>query len=180
MVTSTLDIDHYGRLIDRVPATDAVYPVNILRLKELLAIDFTDHDELLMELVRAATLRVEEDCGISLIPCQVTLSYQYYVGEYPIPFGPVVGTPTIATQEIDAVVSGTGRLVKLKAVAPEGVELSYTAGYEEGKVPQMLQMAILKEAATLYETRTNVAVGTIASVIPGTYQQYIAPYKTFV
>lgn len=149
-------------------------PVGLDLAKSYLEIDYPDKDEVIQLLLDAALEKVEGDCGISITPKTVTLTAEYWVGQHKLPYGPVKSIESVTTLPDNVLVSTNG-LTPINARAPYGLMAVYKTGMT--KVPYDLKLAILKEAATQFEVRENIALGTISSKIPGTYESYIARYR---
>lgn len=59
----------------------------------------------------------------------------------------------------------------------EPIVVSYTAGYEEDGVPSDIQVAIMMQAASYFENRTNEVAGTSISQVMFGSIQLLYPYK---
>lgn len=167
----------YGVECQRVDASGASNPVSLDLAKSYLEVDYPDKDEVIRLLLDAALDKVETDCGISITPKTITLQAEYWVGVHKLPYGPVRSIESVTTLPDNVLVSTNG-LTPINARAPYGLMAVYTAGMTT--VPYALKLAILKEAATQFEVRENIAIGTISSKIPGTYESYIAAYRQTV
>jgi uncharacterized phiE125 gp8 family phage protein len=65
-------------------------------------------------------------------------------------------------------------------VSARSIRVEYTAGYDNTEtevLPDELRLAILKQVATDYELRENIAVGTIQAVLSNDSKSLAAPYR---
>lgn len=167
----------YGLTFTFEDASGASNPVSLDLAKSYLEIDYPDKDEVIELILDAALERVEGDCGISITPKKVTLRAEYWVGQHKLPYGPVTSIESVSTLPDNMALAING-LTLPNTRAPYGLMAVYSAGMIS--VPYGLKLAILKEAATQFEVRENIAIGTISSKIPGTYESYIARYRETV
>jgi hypothetical protein len=109
----------------------------------------TEQDVLFALWIRAARTKIEQYCGISLIPRNIVAVLQAPQGRMELPFGPITSTPTFVDE------NNTAQVI----VNPIGyTKATYTAGYANGQVPEELQEAIMLQVAYWWENRGDQEV----------------------
>jgi uncharacterized phiE125 gp8 family phage protein len=147
-----------GFSIIKVTADAVVEPVTLPLLKKHVEIDFSDHDDLLEQLLISAREQVEKFLCVSLVDTSITVRWEELSTEE-LPYGPV---HTIAvTDEYNSAVTGhtieglIGSFVKIKANRTSPTIINYTAGYPH-PIPRPISLAIMKLATDHFEARTGI------------------------
>lgn len=114
----------------------------------------TEQDILFALWIRAARTKIEQYCGISLIPRNIVAVLQAPQGRMELPFGPITSTPTFVDENNTAqVIDLVGLNYKVIVNPIEYTKVTYTAGYANGQVPEELQEAIMLQVAYWWENR---------------------------
>jgi len=145
-------------------------------LKGLLEMRYEDKvtDTTLTLCMDAAIEHVEEMTGRVIRAGTMSVTYEAWVGKFPFPFLPfveLVSVDDLDGDELDYTQKGS----TLEIEAADGCKIVYVAGYGDN-CPKPLQMAVLKTALTMYEIRSNIAIGTISSVLPQSADSLMEPY----
>lgn len=157
----------YGREKTFTPNTEQPTGIDWLgQLKGLLEMRFEDKvtDTTLMLCIESAIEHVEETTGLAIRVGTMSVTYEAWVGRFPFPFLPfkeLTSVEDLDGDELDYTQKGGTLDVK----AADGCRIVYTSGYGNS-CPKPLQMAVLKTALTMYEIRSNIAIGTVSSVLP--------------
>lgn len=142
-------MDRYGLDIKRID--DKFEITNLEDIKTFAGIDFSDADAELSRLCRMARLDAESYCGRCFVYTTVYLYAQYWVGTYPLPYGPITELTSIKDgNEVtitDYKLKGQS-FKQLEVNAPQGLYLEYTSNEE---CPPDAAMAIAMLAACLYD-----------------------------
>lgn len=158
----------YGRYKSFTPTVPQPTGVDWLgKLKGLLEMRFEDAttDATLADCISAAIEHVEECTGRVIRVGTMRVEYEAWSGRFGLPFLPFVSGLTVKKWDGTTDIAYTKEGNNLTIDAPNGCVITYQAGYG-ASCPPLLQMAILKTALTMYEIRSNVAVGTISNNIP--------------
>lgn len=167
----------YGRNKEFTP--DAQQPTGIDwlgQLKGLLEIRYEDKvtDTTLILCIDAAIEHVEEMTGRVIRVGTVAVTYEAWVGRFPFPFLPfkeLISVDDLDGDELDYTRSNN----MINIAAADGCKIVYTSGYGNS-CPKPLQIAVLKTALTMYEVRSNIAIGAISSVLPQSADTLMEPY----
>jgi hypothetical protein len=167
----------YGRAKSFTPDTNQPTGIDWLgRLKGLLEIRFDDPttDQTLDVCLGAAIAHIENLTGRVIRVGTIAVSYECWVGKFPLPFLPMLAFTGVEDLDgVDITYTRKGQLLDM--VAADGCVITYTAGYGD-TCPEPLQLAVLKTALTNYELRSNIAIGTISSVLPNSAEDLAASY----
>tara|TARA_R110001583_G_scaffold41335_2_gene131592 strand:+ start:3680 stop:4276 length:597 start_codon:yes stop_codon:yes gene_type:complete len=180
--------------------------VSTADLKEHLRITFTDDDNYIEGLEKAAVHRIEEFCNIFMLDTAL-IQYGFTINDLNILYkSPLLSadssaTPVIEAPRVQAYVTGawttqtTGiefierikppRVYVLSSATllePDDVFQKWRAVYNVGyktiaEIPDPLIQCIKIIVADMYENRQSVIVGKIVSEIPRTAQYLMNPYK---
>jgi hypothetical protein len=167
----------YGR--NKTFTPDAEQPDGIdwlAQLKGLLEMRFEDKvtDTTLLFCLDSAFEHVENVTGRVIRTGTMVVEYEAWVGRFPLPFLPCnefTDVNDLDDEPIDYTQKGSTLTIK----AADGCKIIYAAGYGDS-CPKALQMAVLKTALTMYEVRSNIAIGTISSVLPQGANELMEPY----
>jgi hypothetical protein len=132
--------------------TDAVEPVDLATAKRHLRITFTDDDNLLNDIIKAARVKVEHKHNKSLVRREVTV-YLSNGRSVELPYGPVVDTINDVTDIDGSMVDFTiGGLEYPTITYPISTHLKivYMAGYTPTTIPANYKREILEEIAYMY------------------------------
>ena len=104
--------------------------------------------------VLAARDKIEQYCGLSLIPKNIVAILEAKQGMMELPFGPVTSTPTFVDQQ------GVSQEITLIGLDYPVIQLpiaytkaTYEAGFAEGECPLLLKQAILMQVCYWWENR---------------------------
>ncbi len=176
----------------------AVNPVSLIDAKSHLRVDISDDDDLITELIGAATQQVESVTGLALIRQTWRLYRDTWPANLMIELGPtpILSVDNVVVYDADGspsslaaanyVVDRHSQPARLQiigsitgpGVAINGIEVDFTAGYGSAgdDVPPPLRQAILMLVAHWYEHREAVAAAGGAPVPKG-LEALIAPYR---
>lgn len=127
-------------------------PVTLQAVKDWCRIDVADDDALITELITAARLVCEHASNLSFIQRTVTATIHNGLGNFNLPYGPVIGEVTsIANVDGDAVTEYV-----LRDPYDSDMTVVYEAGYET--LPRNLRSALLAQIAFMYENRGDAKV----------------------
>lgn len=142
-------------------------PVSLTEVKSYLHIDFTEDDNLLSIMIKAARKRLERYTGVSF-GSKVITAYIKTIAKYPteLPYGPAVTISSVSLWDENAYnvteeyyVVGTD--FKKIVVYTDGLyKVNYTTNWT---VPEDIKLAIMAEVAYRYENRGDDNVGTLST-----------------
>ena len=168
--------------------------VSTADLKEHLRITFSDDDNYIEGLEKAAVHRIEEFCNTYLLPTAL-IQYGFDINDVSILFKSPIArgtTPVLSVFQSASWVAQTGVEFITQAKPPRmyinnttigtpdsDIKQKYRVDYEVGMddVPEPLIQCIKIMVADMYENRQSVIVGKIVSEIPRTAQYLMNPYK---
>lgn len=132
-------------------------PVTLQEAKDWCRIDLTDDDTLITRLISGARKMCETYVNLSFITRTVTATIHNGLGNFTLPYGPVVGDITSFT-DADASVMAD---YNLRTPYGNDIVVVYDAGYEDGELPEDLRTALLCQIAWMYQNRgdTKLASG---------------------
>lgn len=177
--------------------------------KRHLHVDTNDEDELITDLIEAATRHIDGKEGWlnrSLNPQTYDLTYDNFpCGPIQVPLPPLIsidsvnyvdedGAPAVfssGSYEVDDVSEPGWVQLGSNFSWPSimgtinAVRIRFTAGYayasgDESTVPFPIRQAILMMVADMYERRESVADGSVSTIpIPSTVKALLHPYRIF-
>jgi uncharacterized phiE125 gp8 family phage protein len=136
--------------------TGAVEPVDLIVAKRHLNITFTDDDNLLNDIIKAARIKVEKRHNVSLVTREVTVTLSNGNGKVELPYGPVQTFDYMENIEEEEIVADDYTVRNLQYVESpisEYLKVTYTAGYSPTTIPADYKREILEEIAYLYRHR---------------------------
>lgn len=148
--------------------------------------DSPENDSLLTIMLAAATDRLESELGVAMIQREFTEVRDTcdWVRRSKLLRGPLVSITSVKvdgeTLEDDKFSLVGGEVVFDPPVfCNTTVELKYVAGYgtQPADVPAALRLAVLRLAATQFEHRENVVVGTISGPLPPEVAEIAGQYR---
>ena len=183
-------------MIKRVLTTPALeLPVIAADVKQWLVIEHTDDDPLIVSMIAQATNFVEQYTGQALL----SQTYTYYADSFsgdieldvtPIQSVAVVYDDTDNTEQTLPATDYYTDLVTYPAILspvnswpatynkPNAVRVEVTAGYTSAAlVPEAIKTGILLLVGHLYENRSGVITGTIASEMPLSVKSFLDKAK---
>ncbi|WP_062016495.1 phage head-tail connector protein [Aureimonas sp. AU4] len=167
-------------------------PVGVAELRAFLRLDREDEDALLGRLLRAAREDVERRTGLLVAERTGRLVVEAAVGTLALGFRPVTTILGVTLFDEDGA-TRLGDLADLRfensplhtrlhwrrpVVAAGGAELELRAGLPPELVPESLRLAMLRLAATAYETRTLLAPALQPDTIPPLVGSLLSPYRS--
>ncbi|MCQ8781079.1 head-tail connector protein [Mangrovibrevibacter kandeliae] len=176
-------------------AETVIEPVTVAEARSWCRIERDDEDELVASLVRAARQAVETETGLVLVrrafrlaldpvppggwievarrPLQVMVGVTAYGSDgAPIVFG-----------EADAIIERALGIEAIRlspavrAVAANGVDVDFEAGYAPGEAPGDLLLALKRTIAASYEVRGATGEGWRPAVLPPSAQDLTRPHR---
>lgn len=122
-------------------------------LKGMLSLDFDAHDIRLRECLESAIDELEAYTGRLILPAMVQVRYASVYDWESLPWGPVTGNVTATDLDLSALtLTGvTGEFPVLTGDYPNGIILSYSAGYTLDTLPGKLREAIYRHAANAFD-----------------------------
>lgn len=175
-------------------------PILAATVKTDLGIDFSDHDTLLGNLIKASREWCEGYCDATFAPKTLIVRWDELPSDQKLylPQGPIdsvtsvktvdqEGTETTLTLNTDYYVRGKGDIYIAvqsvwSSIVGEGLEyeVEYVAGYggtNTEACPYIVKQAIEKLVAENYKNRENTVVGTIISKVPNDVREMLSKYR---
>lgn len=128
-------------------------PVTLAEARNWIRVDYTVDDTIIGELITAAREDLEKLTGLSFGEKTLKVYWISFTKCMELPYGPIGEVSECIDdedEEVDFELKGL-TFKKLEAYSTEGLQVTYTAGYET--LPKKLKYAILKMIAYLYEKR---------------------------
>lgn len=186
-------------------ATPATEPVTLaeLRKQARLIVDSggtTDEDDELQQFGKAARTWAEEFTGRPFVRRTYTIKTSALSREMLLPVYNVLSVDSVTyidtdgnQQTIDAsnygvfLRNGESRLYFVRSFGlpsldtdtPNAVTITLTAGFADDAIPEDIRAAILIYAATLFEHRESVVIGTIATPVPMSAEMLLRQYRIY-
>lgn len=185
-------------------AAPATALISTAAAKNHLRVDTSDDDDLIDQIIDAATGRAEEHTSRQFITATWRLTLDSWPGGdiIRLPRPPVQAVTSVQFEKADGTTgtvdsgdyfldsdSEPGRLVladgkswpsdELRPAA--AVKVTYTAGYgdDAADVPGPITSAVKLIIGSLYEHRESVVVGTIATPMPQSSEWLLFPYRVW-
>lgn len=158
-------------------------PISLADMKQHLRVDIDDDDTYILSLIKAAREYCERTTDHILVQRQITKSFDYFKHVMELAYRPMVSVDEI--KYIDS--NGDEQLyegARLNALTwPARIEpimgeawpstwlfnpitITFTAGYDEGTVPETFIQAIKLLVGQWYESRVNTIVGAATNEMP--------------
>lgn len=175
-------------------------PVSATEAKLFCRVTGTEEDSLFTILISAARRALEQYTGASFAQKTLHVTFDKFDKSddyYELPYGPIIsvdavylidseGTESALTLNSDYYVFGD-QDIKVRVYKtwssglsyPQSIRIEYKAGYGNAvteTLPAELKLAILKQIATDYEMRENIAPGGI-TVLDNAARKLAAPYR---
>lgn len=170
MVTRGLDVK-------RVVVDGAQEPVTLEFLKDHLAIDFEDWDDLLEELLLSAREEVEAYTGLTLVDANITARWEELTTRE-LPYGPVKSITSVQDKDDENITSHTLEGIDFKTIKADRCEptvVKYLAGYDE--VPAGLRLAIMKLATDHFKNRSGISMDQFTQKLPNDWKSVAKKYS---
>lgn len=170
----------------------AAEPVSVAELRAFLRLEREDEDALLLRLLRAAREDVERRTGLLVAERTGRLVVETAVGSVVLGLRPVTAILDLTLFDEDGE-PGAGDPRDLRyenaplrtqlhwrrpIAAPGGAEVGLRAGLPPELVPESLRLAMLRLAATSFETRTLLAPALQPDTIPPLVGSLLSPYRS--
>lgn len=170
----------------------AAEPVPVAELRAFLRLDRDDEDALLARLLRAAREDVERRTGLFVAERSGRLVLPAGVGTVTLGFRPVTLVASLALLDADGGArESEADLVRIEntslrtclhwrrpiEVTAGGVELELVAGLSPDRVPESLRLAMLRMAATAYETRAMLTPSQDAGSLSPLVRSLLSPFR---
>jgi uncharacterized phiE125 gp8 family phage protein len=180
-----------------------IEPISVAEAKEWLLVDYDDQDEVIEAIIKAARLKIEKRCGISIAMKQYGMKVGGFSNRIELPYPPVISVDSIkyldgdgVEQTVDAsdyvlmqddyvpYVFATGGWPTDNADRPDAVQVTYTTGIDvedspPDEVPEDLKHAMRLLIGSAFELRQDVLLSPVRQeleVTPNGYEEIIAPY----
>lgn len=133
----------------------ATEPVTPQEAKDWCRIDVTDDDALITRLIKGARKVCETYVNLSFITRTVTATIHNGLGNFTLPYGPVVGEVTSYADTDGIAITD----YNYRDAHDSDITVVYDAGYET--LPEDLRTALLCQIAWMYENRgdSKIAMG---------------------
>lgn len=146
---------HYNAVIGTFFTDEGQFePVTLQEAKDWCRIDVTDDDALITRLIKAARRICETYVNLSFITRTVTATIHNGLGNFTLPYGPVVGD-IVSFADADANVMTD---YDLRTPYGSDIVVVYNAGYPEGELREDLRNALLCQIAWMYENRGDAKI----------------------
>lgn len=126
-----------------------IEPVTLQEAKDWARIDVADDDALITRLIKAARRICETYVCLSFITREVSAVIHNGLGNFTLPYGPVVGE-VLSFADADANVLAD---YDLRTPYGSDIVVTYNAGYPEGELREDLRSALLCQIAWMYQNR---------------------------
>lgn len=184
----------------KVHTDSTTEPISVDEAKLYCRVSGTDEDSLFADLIKAARESLEKYTSSTFAEKKLHCTWVTPPEDdtYELPYGPVIsvdavyridyeGNEEAMTLNSDYYVFGNqDALVKVARYWSSGilsttsVRVEYTAGYGNAAtelLPDALRLAILKQVATDYEIRENIAVGVSGMPMDNDARHLASPYR---
>lgn len=156
--------------------------VTLLEAKAHLRVLHSEDDAYIQNLVDAAIAQAEEITSRNLLETVNVFYLDGFVKNFELPKSPLIAVDSIeykvpnseiytllpaTAYAVNDVVEPAKILFKESFLVADGfksIKVTYRAGYESNAVPKPIKQWILMRAATMYENREEVAIGTISEI----------------
>lgn len=135
--------------------TGAIEPVTLQEAKDFCRIDVSDDDLLITMIIKGARMICEHYANLSFIERIVTAKIHNGLGNFNLPYGPVIGFITSFT-DVDG--DSLDTTYDLRDAYGNDFNVVYNAGY--ATLPENLKLALLNQIAFMYENRGDVAIAS--------------------
>lgn len=171
----------YNKIVD-ITTVEVAYvngPVTVEEAQAFCRVQNTDtQQDILFSLwVTAARDKIEQYCGLSLIPRNIVAILEAPQGMMELPYGPVTSTPTFVDQQ------GVAQEITLIGLDYPTIQLpinytkaTYTAGFGDGECPALLKQAILMQVCYYWENRGDQFVQGYAPGVIAICQKFKRGY----
>lgn len=132
-----------------------VEPVILDDVKKWLRVDIDDDDDLISALITAARIFCENYANLSFITRTVTAKIHNGLGNFVLPYGPVIGDITSVTDNQGVVLTANYKLTDAYA---NDVTVVYDVGYDV--LPENFKTAIYNQIGFLFENRGDLQKAT--------------------
>ncbi len=129
-------------------------PILLQEAKDWLRIDVTDDDGLITKLIKAARIVCENYANLSFINRTVTAKIHNGLGNFYLPYGPVLGDIVSITDTDDNELTD----FNINDAYADDIIVTYDAGYEI--LPENFRTAILDQISFMYESRGDAKVAS--------------------
>lgn len=141
-------------------AESANESITVQEAKDWIRVDVSDDDTIILKLITAARRICEKYVNMSLIARTVTAKINNGLGNFYLPYGPVVAITSATDYYSNDITTG----FSLDTVYGNALTIVYTAGYADGLLPEELRTAILDQIAWMYTNRGDVQLASALSL----------------
>ena len=165
----------YNQIID-ITNVEVGYvngPITLAQAKAFCRAENTSasQDALFSIWIIGARTKVEQYCGLSLIPRNIVAVLQAPQGMMELPMGPVTSVPTfVDSQDVAQSITLIGLGYPSIKHAVGYTKASYTAGFDE--CPELLKQAILMQVCYYWENRGDEQMQGWASGVVSICQKF--------
>lgn len=180
-----------------------IEPITVDEAKQWLNVDYDDQDEVIASIIKAARLKIEKRCGISIAMKQYRMKLAGFGGKIELTYPPVVSVDSVkyldedgVEQTIDAAayvlieddyapyIHPLESWPKDVAARPDAVRVEFTSGVDiedspPDEVPADLLQAMRLEIGAMFENREQellVPTRQELMLLANGVPQLIAPY----
>lgn len=175
--------------LDWAIVTDAVtYPVTLTEAKNFLRVDYTNDDDLITDIIKAATEKAEKYMNRSVTQKDVIMSYTSFSNRIQLPYPPYLsidsvtvkyrGEDTVLVEDSDFFLYGVRDLTIEFDKYYRDYQLQINASVGYTTVPTAIKQGILKLIARMYEYRNDFMEGVSVNDIKESFN-VLRDYKVF-
>lgn len=150
----------YNAVLDvQFNETSVTEPVTLEEAKNFCKIDIDTDDILLEAIITSAREMCEDFTNIGFVEHEIVATVNNPNGNILLPYGPIIEVTEVKNKDGDILEADdeyeiSGNLFKsLKTPKEEGLEITYTSGYET--LPERLKLALLNTIYYLYDNRAQ-------------------------
>lgn len=171
----------------KVTSTTAGDIITLSDTKNFCKVTSSDDDALIQVIIDASIDMAERYTGLSLRAKAMTLEFQQYGSQIPLPFGPHTAVTAVRTKyhgsettvsSDDYFVTGQDYFtLNMKQFNTDyNLEVDVTCGYGAANVPALIKLALFKSVLSNYEDRQDLIAGSVMS-LPNASKELLKPYK---
>lgn len=138
----------------------SIEPVTLQEAKDWCRVDVPDDDALIIRLIKGARKVCERSANLSFIPRIVTATIHNGLGNFILPYGPVIGAVT-SYADVDG---NTITDYDLRTPYGSDIVAVYDAGYPDSQLPEDLRTALLCQIAWMYNNRGDAKLASALSL----------------
>lgn len=180
-----------------------IEPIDVAEAKKWLLVDYDDQDEIIDSIIKAARMKIERRCGISISMKKYKLALPSFSGEIELPNPPVISVDRITYLDGEGVekeipqsdyelvpddyvptVIPASKWPTDVATRPNAVRIEFTTGIDiqdspPDDIPEDLKQAMRWLVGHLFENRESTVLTPVRQELqetPDTVDAILAPY----